>query len=104
MSKGNYVVGTREPSGGDKVRGDKGTRQKVSPSGSKEEWRGGIRGQTYESERDVLRGVRRCNRNVLSVTPASPWHSQNTHIRSECTWQVSAWKQWYISIEMTRML
>ena len=66
MSKGNYVVGTREPSGGDKVRGDKGTRQKVSPSGSKEEWRGGIRGQTYESERDVLRGVRRCNRTYTS--------------------------------------
>ena len=45
MSNENYVLGTREPSGGDKAQGDKRTKDiEYSPSSSREEQCGEIRG------------------------------------------------------------
>ena len=38
----------------------------ISPSGNKGEWRGEVKGQTCENERDVQRGVGKYNRTYTS--------------------------------------
>ena len=40
MSNGNYILGMKEPSSGDKVHKEESIKMRNTPSSSKEEWHG----------------------------------------------------------------